>query len=198
MNNNFLAEAVRSAFGSIINDYGFVVTESESWLVRLESGQVIISITYDFSRSYEVSVGVCKLVGGVSMPNPPFNLGEVFRAAGAPTTSRVSCFQSTNMEEVSIFLIELAKQMGLHCQKCLCGDDGMFTALQRLRSAEASEYTREVQLNVSLKRANEAWKNKRYDEFVLLLKEFVSQLSDSDKRKFEYAMEHGGRSDVVA
>ncbi len=192
MNATFVVDTVRTAFSKIMADYGFVVVESDDSSVRLNSSAVSIDITYDWRNSYEVGIGLCEVRNGVRTQSIPFNLGEVFRELRVPDSDRVSFIQSSRENEVVAFLNNAADNLDRYCQQCLAGDSGIFGAIAKRRGFEAIEYTHKVQLASVRERADKAWQQKKYREFVGLMGGFVSWLPESDKKKLEYALRHCG------
>lgn len=188
MNTQFLSGAVASAFAAVIAKYGFVVRNWDDATVVLDSPSARINITYDWRNSFEVDVGISELRDGVQSPSIPFSLGEVFRELQVPNADRVSFFQSSKEADVVTFLNETAQRLASHCDSCLAGDAKQFEAIASRRSREANAYTRKVQLASVRERADCAWREKRYREFVLLMEGFASWLPDSDKKKLEYAI----------
>lgn len=188
MNAKFLSDAVESAFAGLIAKYGFVVRDSDDTTVVLDSSSVRIDITYDWRNSFEVDVGISELRNGVPSPSIPFNLGEVFRELQVPNADRVGFLQSSKEADVVTFLNKTAERLATYCDSCIVGDAKQFEAIARRRSHEAMEYTRKVQLASVRERADQAWRNKRYREFVVLMEGFASWLSDADKKKLEYAI----------
>lgn len=188
MNATFVVDTVRTAFSKVIEDFGFVVVESDDSSVKLDSSVVSIEITYDWRNSYEVGIGLCELRNGIRTQAIPFNLGEVFRELQVPDSDRSSFIQSSKENEVVAFLNNAAEKLVSYCPLCLAGDSGMFAAIAKRRGVESIEYTRKVQLASVRDRADKAWQQKRYRDFVGLMEGFASWLPESDKKKLEYAL----------
>jgi hypothetical protein len=188
MDKDFFPRSVVSAFDRILSEFGFSVVESDDSAVELASSNMRIYLTYDWRHSYELEIGFYQIVNGTRTPTIPYNLGEVFRECNVPDNEKYSYLQSSKQNDVVEFLINASQRLVTHCQGCLTGGAETFEAIAKRRSWEASEYTHKVQLASVRERADAAWRNKSYREFVDLLEEFAAWLPDSDREKFEYAV----------
>lgn len=188
MNTMFVRNTVDTAFARIMTRFGFAVSNSDDTSVVLDSSTVRINVTYDWRDSYEVDVALSQLQNGIPSPSIPFNLGEVFRELQVPNADNVSFLQSSKEADVVAFLRETAERLATYCHSCLGGDATQFEAIAKRRSREALEYTRKVQLASIRERADDAWRNKRYGDFIGLMEGFANWLPDVDKKKLEYAI----------
>lgn len=179
---------VLNALAPIIREYGYRVAESDDGYVRLDSDNASIQVVYDRRRSFEVAVTFSEQENGNLLRRIPFNLGEVYREFEVPESSKRCYFQSADVANVRAFLADTCGLLLDHCRPILAGDRDAFEAVNERRSREAESYTRQVQMAAVRKQADDAWRNKRFEEFVNLLGTFRDALSDAEKKKLDYAL----------
>lgn len=180
---------VRDAFASIIQRYGYHVVDADDSCVRLDSGGSTIIVRYDRRRSFEVGVGFSELENGQPKRRIPFSLAEVFREFSVPNANKIGFLQSSDLDSVHEFLVSAAESLERCCGSILRGESTAFSSVNERRSREAREYTQQVQIQSLRPKADKAWREKRYQEFVDLLIEFKSDLPIADQKKLDYAME---------
>lgn len=179
---------VRDAFASILRRYGYRVVEADDNNVRLDSVDSTIIVRYDRRRSFEVGVNFSELENGQPKRRIPFSLGEVFRDFSVPNATKIDFLQSSDLNSVRKFLVTAAENLENYCASILRGEHAAFSSVNERRSREALAYTQQVQIQSLRPKADIAWREKRYQEFVDLLGEFKSDLPIADQKKLEYAM----------
>lgn len=179
---------VREAFASVIERYGFRVVNADDSHVRMDSENSTIIAQYDCRRSFEVGVNFSELVDGDVKRRIPFSLGEVFREFSVPNAGEIDFLQSSDLSRVREFLSTAAEYLERYSQRILLGDGDAYSAVNERRSREALAYTQQVQLEGVRAKADTAWREKRYQEFVDLLKPLEAGLSIAERKKLEYAM----------
>lgn len=178
---------VLDAMDPIIREYGYRAVDSDDSYVRLDSDNASIQVVYDRRRSFEVAVTFSEQENGNLLRRIPFNLGEVYRQFAVPEASKRCYCQSADVAKVHAFLAETCGLLLDHCRPILAGDRDAMKAVNERRSREAAYYTRQVQVEAVRKQAEDAWRNKRYAEFVNLLGRFRDALSYTEKKKLDYA-----------
>jgi hypothetical protein len=86
------------------------------------------------------------------------------------------------------FLATAVENLEHYCQRILLGDGDAYSLVNERRSREALVYTQRVQLEGVREKADTAWREKRYREFIDLLEPLKASLSNSEYKKLEYAM----------
>lgn len=179
---------VREAFASVIERYGYRVVNADDSNVRMDSENSTIIARYDCRRSFEVGVNFSELVDGEVRRRILFSLGEVFREFSVPNAEEIDFLQSSDFSRVREFLSTVADNLERYCQRILLGDDDAYSAVNERRQREALAYTQQVQLEGVRAKADTAWREKRYREFVDLLEPLEAGLSIAERKKLEYAM----------
>lgn len=179
---------VRNAFASIIQCYGYRVVDANDSSVRMDSVDSTIIVQYDRRRSFEVGVDFSELENGQPKRRIPFSLGEVFREFSVPNAANLDFLQSSDLSSVQKFLATAAENLDKYCGSILNGDPAAFASVNERRSREALAYTQQVRIQSVRTKADSAWREKRYQEFVDLLGEFKSVLPIADQKKLDYAM----------
>jgi uncharacterized protein HemY len=84
--------------------------------------------------------------------------------------------------------VTAAENLESFCGSILRGESTAFSSVNDRRSREALAYTQQVQIQSLRLKADTAWREKRYQEFVDILGEFRSVLPIADQKKLDYAM----------
>lgn len=184
--NQFVAD-VTTAMAPIIIEYGYQVIDSDDSYIRLDSGNASIQVRYDRRRSFEIGVGFSEQRDGRIMRRIPFDLGEVFREFGVPEAEARGFLQTSDPTKIRNLLAITCRLLLDHCRPILRGDMDAFAAVNERRSKEAASYTQHVGIEAVRNRADEAWRSRRYQEFVDLLGGFRAGLSDADQKRLDYA-----------
>jgi hypothetical protein len=179
---------VRNAFASIIQRYGYHVVDADDSNVRLDSVDSTIIVRYDRRRSFEVGVDLSELENGQPKRRIPFSLAEVFREFSVPNANRIGFLQSSDLASVHEFLVNAAENLERFCGSILRGESNAFSSVNERRTRESVAYTQQVQIKSLRPKADKAWREKRYQEFVDLLVEFKTDLPIADQKKLDYAM----------
>jgi hypothetical protein len=190
--SNFTVDA-SAALIPVLSAHGFKCTATRDFYVRLESSSAAIDVRYDVHRSYEVSVEFARIVSGGWAPEPPFNLGEIYRVLSVPDTAK-SFWQTTDYESALAFLRATAIVLRDYCSDVFCESSAVFEALGVQRAKESHAYTGDIRLGGLQPRADVAWKQGDYAEFVRLLKPVEEFLSPADARKLKYAEKRAARN----
>jgi len=171
----------------IIREYGYRLFESDDRYVRLDSDTTSIQVAYDRRGSFDINVSFSEQENGVLLRRFPFDLGEVYRGFGVPDASNRCFLQSKDLSKVSAFVKATCDLLLEHCHPILRGDREAFAAVNDRRTREAATYTRQIRVEAVREKAEKAWRNEEYKEFVNLLGEFRDMLSDAERKKLDYA-----------
>lgn len=183
-----LESIVRDTFALIIERYGYEVVEATDCNVRLDAACASVIVRYDCRRSFEVGIDFSELESGVMKRRIPFSIGEVFREFSVPNAKKLDFMQSSDLSLVRKFLATAAENLDRYCSSILRGDSAAFASVNNRRSRESLAYTQQVQIQAIRKRADSAWREKRYQEFAELLGQFYTSLSKAEQKKVDYAM----------
>lgn len=184
-NQQFQQDVVR-AFRKIMDDHAFIVAFADDCYIRLDSQKVSIHVRYDQHRSYEVDVSF-ELHGEKSSVRVPFTLGEIYREMKVPSASECSFLQTSEYPKVVSFLNSTCQILQSYCSHILKGDPTAFEAVKNRRTTEAAEYTRHVQFDSVKEKAAKAWSEKKFRDYVDLMRGFYDILSESERKKVFYA-----------
>jgi hypothetical protein len=170
---------------SCLEAFGYQLTKSSPEHVRFENNAVVLDVRYDRSRSFDVDFEFS--LKGDHPALETYRLRDVFREMDVPNADRESRFQSQNYDLVIDFLKRSAISLAEYATPILTGDLRSFEALERRQSSEAKTYTQGLQLSSVRKKAEIAWHEQRYAEFINLLQGFNEVLPESDRKKIDYA-----------
>ena len=179
-------DAIVSGCKVLLNEHGFKVRSQNESCVELESDRVVISFAYDRRRAHELNVSI-ELRSTEESGTVAYNLGEVMREFEVPRAKERSYLQSSSLERVSEFVSEACEVLGQNCKPILDGCYAAFESVKLRRSVECKRYALEMRLRDIRKEADEAWSTKDYAKYNRLLTGFESILSDSEKKKLEFA-----------
>ena len=150
---------VKDAFGALVEAEGLELQIEDTFRVRFVRGDAFLEVTYEGHRSREASVWV----GRSSSVEPPLELPDVLRAAGAPEAMvrKCSTAQTSDPTVLASFAAVAADALRSHGAELLHDDERYAEAL-RQRSERARAYTAEVIAAPHIRRAERAWAKKDY------------------------------------
>lgn len=183
---NSFRDAVLTNCEELIAAHGFRLRDGDESCVALDSSSVIISFAYDRVRAFELNVSIAtksKEEAGTI----PFSLGEVMREFNVPRSKERSYLQSSSLEQVAIFVRDVCEALIQYCKPILDGDAAAFERVRAGRAIASKQYTLELRLAGIRKEVDEAWRTKDYSKYRALLAGLESVLSESEKKKLEFA-----------
>jgi hypothetical protein len=190
MDHQTFVTMVMTEMNALIKRYGFTIMEPGDCQVVMEANGIMMIVYYDWRRSRECGIELCQLVNGKRAQDIPFSLGEVFSECAVPDAQRKSFCQTSDQFYLRSFLRIASECLVAYCAKLLVNDSAAFTQLGQRRSQEAASYTAKIQLAAVRIRAEEVWREKKYREYVDTLGKFRRWLSDSERKKLDYAERH--------
>jgi len=182
-------EEVLSQFNYLITEYGFQCVKTEVTLVRYESQKVFINI-YHGRASYELNVEIGLLINSFILGEQNYTLTELVELEGAPNGTYQAYFQVSSQAGVKKFVPIIAKYVKEHAHNILIGDKSTFERLAQIRTQMSDKYLVKMTLDRVRPRAEEAWKDKRYREFVELYEPIKNDISPTESKKLVYAKKH--------
>lgn len=183
----FLVTA-RRVFDPLADRFGMHYVSGSEWQLRYENDAAFLSIHFDNHRSYEIGVETGQLA--TQRPERPFNLSEVLRLRGVSSESDIDGFQVKNQTELDTALMRLARLTSTFASDFLRGNPRAFCELGKLRDLECQEYAKARDLRVARITAEQAWAESNYAKFIEICAPRISQLTNSEKKKLEYARKH--------
>lgn len=175
---------VIDAFNTL-RPFGFMCTQGSESLVTLESDLVEMKVHYDRKRSFEVGVEVRSKHEGYN--HLSFSLIDIYREANVPDAARRDFCQTTDYARVIQFLHETAILLNDYAQPVMRGEREAYQRLREDQSRAAAEYALKVNLSVHRRCAEDAWREKNFNEYVRLMQPYQGHLSTAERRKLEYA-----------
>src|SRR5919198_3357224 len=178
---------VRRKVGGVLDAYGFEPASASGFRVRFEKPPAYVEVTYDASRSHEVSIWLRE---SSDDREPPLELADVLRATdrSAEDIEFAELIQTSDADALSR-LLERASRLLRQCAGGLFLTDGRdaFAAARALRSARAAAYTTEVRNRGVLDAADAAWEKKDYGRVHDLLDPIRDSLGEPQRRRLEFA-----------
>lgn len=179
-------DAVLASCKELIANHEFNLRVGDESYVALESRGVIISLAYDRTRAFDLNIGITT----ESMEEAgiiPYNLGEVMREFNVTRSKERSYLQSSSLQRVAEFVKDACDALVQYCGPVLEGDSVAFEKVRNRRASESKQYTLEVRLAGIREEVEQAWRTKDYPKYRGLLSGFESVLSESEKKKLEFA-----------
>ena len=178
-------EEVLSNFNFLITDYSFQCMKTEVTFVRFESKKLFVNV-YHGRTSYEFGFEIGKL----DMPEREHSLSELMELEGVIANPGDGYFQTSTKEGVQKCLPKLADLVKQYAKRLLAGDMSILEKLAIVQQKRYDNYLKEMELSRILPEAEEAWREKRYKEYIELLEPIEKELSLSKLKKLEYARKH--------
>ncbi len=180
------SDAVVFGCQPLLQDGRFNVVERAESQVRLESELVTITFDYLPARGYELVIGFT--FRRADIPDIiPFNLGEVLREYNAGEPHSLTLIQTRSLDEIGLAVRQVCEVLVSKCAAVLNGELTAFESLRARRTIESANYTMRVRLSSIQQQADEAWHAKDYARYSNLLSGLESVLSESERRKLDYA-----------
>jgi hypothetical protein len=185
MTNTFACQA-RSAF-SFLEELGFRVVDVSQICLRYEGAGAFVLISWD-PRSWElnVSLGLLPLKGQVEKRFSFFGLLLMLDEQDSKRARPPEVAESG----LRPFLERLAEDVRTYAQPALRGDRMFFRRLDVFRSAQATQYMRDMEMTRVRSETEGAWKKRNYDQVVRLYGPVEEFLTESEKAKLSYARKH--------
>jgi len=174
------------AFAFLEKSLGFKRHLVAEDLLRYETEDVFLVVSYDARRSFELSLNLGQKNLSVERS---FNFGEVLRSVKAPEDVP-SSYQVTSEEALMPFLDKLAESLRRYGASLLQNDAAAFARLSRLRERECDQYALERDLREARAEADSAWRRKDYLAVVKALKPLRAALTAVEVGKLEFAEKH--------
>lgn len=184
----YFYDLVKKSFLFLVSDYGFYLVSYQNYLVRFESDRVFLTISYDYSRSYELGLHVGSKSSSPESLSRSFTLYELLASQQAPNSQEYFCIQVVSQEHLANQLNKVAKVIQEYASPILLGSQAGFSDLDRIRESEGQQYALDTNLRLMRSAADTAWRAKDYPKLISLLEPWESHLSTSEQRKLKYAI----------
>lgn len=180
-------DMAKQAF-SFLEGAGFRLTQIDAGQLRYESAQSVVIIGWDArSGELEAFVGLQPRTG---QPQDTYSLTDILGMEGAQALDRKMPCQVADENRLRPFVDQLAGDMRVNAQPALVGDRMFFRRLETFRHAKAEAFARSVKLQQVRSEVEKAWRKREFEKVVGLYTPVEGDLSESEKRKLEYAREH--------
>jgi len=181
-------EAVINNFNFLVQQYGFRLSQIEQTgyvkAIRYESPFVYVSLIYG-PPAYEPEMAFGR-IGIDDMPgNQGFHPGDLalLRSSFGWKWGGVNPKNSVLVEIVSGHA-QVLRECG---SACLLGDQASFEEMKVRRDSAIEAWHQEEKVSSIRKDAQVAWESKDYRAVISLFESFESMLTDTEKKKLEYA-----------
>jgi hypothetical protein len=183
MNEKF-SDIARRTF-SFLEEAGFRCLQPEPTLLRYETENVFVTITWD-PRSGEIGefIGLRSRKGE---REDGFSLSDLLAMEGVDLPERKMPFQVADESRLGPFLEKLAEDTSTFARSALAGDRMYLRRLKTFRNTAAQTYMRSLTLQNVRSQAETAWHRREFDRVVDLYTSIESDLSGSERGKLEYA-----------
>jgi hypothetical protein len=170
-----------------LEKYGFHLVESESCEsgIRFRSDKVDWSVGYDWLRTYEVVIWFARTDG--TYTHSCYELDMIYRELGIIDDGKRFGLQTTDYAQVLEFLTEVCQTLMQYGSSVLSGDPAMYAKLKERLKDESHVYTIQIHLSSARKRAETAWRENRFADYLEALRGFENSLTGAERAKLEYA-----------
>jgi len=180
------SEAVQGAFGFLVAEFGFRITESNPTLVRYESERVFLNV-YHGRRSYEIDVEIGRLP---LVERRRYRLPDVLGAIAGLEDKRDTYFQASNGPVVERCVRAIADLVAKHYGPVLRGEPAVFDSIGAYTAERDAAYTKEVVQRPVRAAADKAWRAKDYEKVRELYGSIRNDLSPVERKRLDYAERH--------
>lgn len=180
------ADVVCRIMGGAVTPYGYELANAGGFRVRFEKPRSYVAVTYDASRSHEVSIRLGELPEDAE---PPLELADVLRSThcGVEDVGFAELIQTSEVEALSRLLERASQLLVEFAPQLLDGQPDAFVAARALRSERAAAYTAELRNTAVLEDADSAWDRKEYGRVHDLLNPIKDALDELHRRRLEFA-----------
>jgi hypothetical protein len=173
----------KEAFAFLEQNFGFKRRSVSEDVLRYETDDVFVIVSYDARRSYELSLDIGQKNVAVERA---FNFGEALRSVKAPENVP-SSYQVASGEDLQKFLKKLAETLQQYGMSFLRNDPAAFMQLSQLRKRECNQYALERDLRTARVEAETGWHKKDYPAVVKALKPLRAALTATEVGKLDFA-----------
>jgi len=175
-------KAVAEHIAPVLNDYGFICTESTPCIVKFQSAQVEAAVSHD-RLSYEIGASFARK----AEPTQRCTLADLLNAALGPGHKQQTFFQASKADDVAWCVKTIAELLRKYGQAVLSGQRTAYQRIEELSRVQNEAFTKQVvQQPVRLK-AEEAWQSHNYAEVQDLYESIEADLTPLEKKRLEYA-----------
>jgi hypothetical protein len=181
------ADVAHRTLGVGLESYGFKPAGEEAFRVRFEKPSAsYVEVTYDASRSHEVSIWLGESPAG---PEPPLELADALRATDCDMEDIefAELIQTADADALGRLLERAAELLRRCANRFLEDEHDAFAAARALRSERAAEYTAQLQNRGILEAADTAWEKQDYGRVHDLLNPIRDSLDDAHRRRLGFA-----------
>ncbi len=181
---NFISDA-KSAF-QFLEDYAYAVVDEKATFLRYEGVLGFVNIFHG-RQSYEVGVEF----GPPDNPEEEvFFMGDLISLDNKSEAAGYFRPTADTPEAVEVHLKKQAQIFKDYGKRILNGDKTIWVDLQKEQSRRSIAYWRDVELRRARVNASQAFRSKRYQDYIDYLAAFEDKLTSSEKKKIEYARKH--------
>jgi len=184
-----LAQLASQRFEFLETVYGFRLVVSSETLVRWETDDIFLQVTYDATRSYEVDLAIGQLTVEKERVWPPFSLSDLVGLAGVPFKVR-PFFQASTEDRLKAAVEQIADLFHQHGKRFLANDVELFRSLQQQMNKESCEYGLQKRLSWMRESAEKAWHEHDYKTVVDLYRKQLGNLTRSEAKRYKIALKH--------
>lgn len=165
--------------------------ESYAGAVEYENNAVRLSIGYDFSHSYELSVSIGIISDDLSGAQS-CDLAEILGMKGVAEADLISRLQISDENDLPHFLRMLGGLLVQHAAEFLDGHADAFKQLAQYRGRRDHRYNLDQHLSYARADAEKAWLVRDYDGTIRALESMRSHLTPAELLRLEYAKKRKG------
>ena len=161
----------------------FVVTKTDTALVRYESSKVFINI-FQERLSYHIDAEIGRIAEG--------DLYSLYETLSVMAPSEINCskYQTTDPEVLERCLKDIADVFERYLKHLLLDENSVFDKLQAGVSRSRLAYTLKAQFGPIIDKADRAWEAKEMGQALSLYSEAEQGLDETRIKRLEYLRKH--------
>jgi hypothetical protein len=175
---------VKNILGSTFSMFGFFLKKEYKGLVEYEHKDkvLMISISYDFSRSFEVDLNFY-----FKANNTSYNLSEL-KEYFNKNKNQFIAIQILNDAKLKVWIQEVKVFLEKHIDELVKNNIKICFELNGLREHNVIDYNNDREAKIFKKDIDKYWNDKNYVRLIECVNNYKGIIEGSLKKKFEYAL----------
>lgn len=180
------SKIVKEILDSILGLFGFTLKKESTGIIEYEHKVLSISITYDFTRSFEVDVNFY-----FKANNESYSLAEL-KEYFDKEKNRFIATQILEDEKLKTWVQEVRVFLEDHLDELIKNHVKICFELDGLRKQNVVDYSNERDERFFKEGVDKLWNSKDYVGLIKLVENYKGNIDGALKKKYEYAVKKVG------
>jgi hypothetical protein len=173
---------VKEILGSILSLCEFTLNNESRGVIEYEHKLLLISITYDFARSFELDVNFY-----FKANNQSYSLAEL-KEYFDKKKNRFIATQILEDDKLKAWVVEVKMFLENHLYELIKDHVVICFELDSMRKQKTNFYNNERDERFFKEDVEKLWNNKDYVRLIKLVQNYKGNIDDISKKKYEYAI----------